>query len=71
MEQRYTLTLPTDLYEQLRQEADRRGLSIKELTRQCLKFSLYAMDIDARSDADLLIREHVGETTRETLLKFL
>lgn len=65
-EQRYTLTLPTDLYEQVRALAESRGMSIREAMRQCIQIGLFA----GRKDTDLLVREvRPDGRERETLLK--
>lgn len=57
--QKYTLSIPTALYEELTMEAERQDRSIKEIVRQCLKFGLIAMKIDQDPQADLFIHEKV------------
>jgi hypothetical protein len=76
-ETRYTLSLPAEVYEELKKEADKREMSIKEVVRQCLKFGLIGLKIDADPNTDLMIRErmpgrHDAETEiRETRLQFI
>jgi hypothetical protein len=75
-EQRYTLALPTEIYDEIKAQADRRGMSIKELVRQCLKFGLVAIKLDEEPNTDLFIKERVSnsdgsEQTKETRLKFV
>lgn len=72
---RYTLSLPTPIYEDIRQIAEKHNTTIKEVVRQCLKFGLIAMKIDADPNAEIYFREQVnqnGDTeTRETRVQFL
>lgn len=69
-EQRYTLTLPSEIYEELRIQAERRGMSIKELVRQCLKLSLLAVKLEEQPNTGLFIREALpdSDSFRETRL---
>lgn len=57
--QKYTLSIPTPIYEELSSEAQRQGRSIKEVVRQCLKFGMIAIKIDQDPNADLFIHEKV------------
>lgn len=75
-EQRYTLTLPEALYEELRKIAEANGASIKEIVRQCLKFGLVAIKIDGTPDSELIVREKKSAETgeeifQETRLRFI
>ena len=76
-ETRYTLALPSEIYEELRKEADKREMSIKEIVRQCLKFGLIGLKIGDDPNTDLLIREKVASgggdeaAVRETRLQFI
>ena len=69
-EQRYTLTLPSEIYDELRIQADQRGMSIKELVRQCLKLGLLAVKLEEQPDTGLFIRETMPDSDgfRETRL---
>lgn len=75
-ETRYTLSLPSEIYEELRAKAHQRGMSIKEVVRQCLKFGLIAMKIDEDPNSQIIIREQYsngGSTVqnKETMIQFL
>lgn len=75
-ETRYTLSLPGDLYEELKREAEKRESSIKEVVRQCLKFGLIGLQIDTDPSTDLVIRKRDSdasgrELVRDTLLRFI
>ena len=74
-EQRYTLSLPIEIYQELKTQADKHDISIKDAVRQCLKFGLVAIRIAEDPDADLIIREKVtsekGVNARETRLEFV
>ena len=69
-EQRYTLTLPAEIYEELRIQAERRGMTIKELVRQCLKLGLIAIKLEETPDSGLFIKERLPDSDgiRETRL---
>src|SRR5215217_7480749 len=56
-ESRYTLSLPTEIYNELREIAERRGLSVKDVVRQCLKIGLVAIKLDEDPDKELLVKE--------------
>lgn len=75
---RYTLSLPTVIYDELRQHAEARGMTIKEVVRQCLRFGLIALKTDDDPNVDIVIRERIPnqlksdeETVRESLIQFL
>lgn len=75
-EQRYTLSLPAEIYDEIKVQADQRGMSIKEMVRQCLKFGLVAMKLDDDPNTELYIKEHVPsndgtDRVTETRLKFV
>jgi hypothetical protein len=67
-EARYTLTIKSEIYEELRAQAERRGTSIKDLVRQCLKMGLLAMKLEENPEAGLFIKEPVEGCVRETRL---
>jgi len=68
-ETRYTLTLPSDIYEELRIQAENRGTSIKDLVRQSLKMGLLAMKVEESLDTGLFLKERAeAGGIRETRL---
>lgn len=68
-ETRYTLTLPAEIYEELRLQAEKRGTSIKDLVRQSLKIGLLAMKLEENPETGLFIKEQVESgVVRETRL---
>jgi len=75
-ETRYTLSLPAEVYHQLRQVSEDRGVSIKDVVRQCLKVGLVAVKVDGDPDKELLIRERQpgsngSNTYKEIQLQFI
>jgi hypothetical protein len=76
-EQRYTLSLPTEIYNELRAQAEKHNRSIKEIVSQCLKFGLVAIKLDEDPNTDLYLKERIPQTdgkgviTSETRLKFI
>ena len=70
VEQRYTLTLPTEVYEELRTQSEKRSCSIKEMVRMCLKIGLVAVKLEENPDAGLFIKEKLSdkESITETRL---
>ena len=78
--QKYTLSLPKEIYDEMKEQARKRGCSIKDVVRQCLKFGLIAMKIDEDTKSEILFREHILITqedgssvteNRDTRLRFL
>jgi hypothetical protein len=63
---RYNVVIPEDLYQQLQEAADRRGISYSELLRRFIKLGLIATWIEELPDAALIVRE--GDTEKELLL---
>lgn len=57
--QKYTLSLPTAIYEELSKEAERQDRSIKEVVRWCLEFGMIGMKIREDPNAELILREKV------------
>ncbi len=54
---KYTLSLPSELYDELRIVAEKQGRSIKEVVRQCLKFGLIAIKIEDDPNSELYLKE--------------
>lgn len=76
VEQRYTLTLPSEVYNELKEQAEKRGLSIKEAVRQCLKIGLVAMKVDEDPNTEMFIKEKIEHASgvseiKETRLQFV
>lgn len=73
--QKYTLSLPVEIYEELKETADRYDTSVKNLVRQCLKFALIGIKVNEDPDSEIIFREGVevdGRVeTRDTRVKFL
>jgi hypothetical protein len=71
--QRYTLTLPSEVYEELRIKASRRGMTIKELVRIFLKLGLMVVELEERPNSGLYIKEQLpdSEVVRETRLTII
>lgn len=68
-ETRYTLTLPSKIYEELQKQAQARGSSVKDLVRQSLKLGLLAMELESNEKAGVFIKETVEPgVIRETRL---
>ena len=57
--QKYTLSIPIALYEEISDEAEKQARSIKEVVRQCLKVGLLIMKITQDPNANLFIHEKV------------
>ena len=71
MSKRYTLSLPTALYEELRNQSNIHEKTIKEIVSICLKFGLIALKISEDPNSDLYIQEKTeedGETTTKIQL---
>lgn len=68
--QKYTLSLPTEIYGELKAQAERREMTIKELVRQCLKLGLLALKLEEKPNTGLFIKEQLpdSDVTRETRL---
>ena len=72
-EQRYTLTLPAEIYEELKVLADQRKTTIKDLVRQSLKLALLAMKLEDDPNAGIYLKERLpdSDSVRETRLLLL
>jgi hypothetical protein len=63
---RYNLVLPEILYEELRQEAETRGVPVVELLRKFIRIGLLAVRIQDEPGSALIIRE--GDSERQILI---
>jgi hypothetical protein len=75
-ESRYTLSLPTEIYNELREIAEHRGLSVKDVVRQCLKIGLVAIKLDEDPEKELIVKEKLpgvegNNGFREVRLQFI
>ena len=75
MSKKYTLSLPVEIYNELKDTADKYDTSMKNLVRQCLKFALIGIEVNEDPDSEIIFRENIGENgrveTRDTRVKFL
>jgi hypothetical protein len=76
--QRYTLSLPAEVYKELEKLAEQRSVTTNEVVRQCLKFGLVAMKIDGDPATELFVKEKVPRAgdhntvdIKETRLQFV
>ena len=63
---RYNLALPTELFDELKSAADKRGLTVVEILRKFIKVGLLALDIQDKPGSALIIRE--GDSERQILI---
>lgn len=69
MSTRYTLSLPAELYEELRLQSEKMDTSIKDVVTKCLKIGLIAAKTEEDKNLELLVREKVSdESYKETRL---
>lgn len=61
MSTRYTLSLPAELYEELKTQAEKKDTSIKDVVTRCLKIGLVAMKTDDDENIELLVRERMQD----------
>ena len=78
MRKKYTLDLPTSLYDDIKQQASSQDRSIKEILRQCVQFGLTAMKIAQDPNASIIFRERIHldpnsgkEQYQDTVVKFI
>lgn len=62
---RYSLSLPIELFNEVKKLADRKHTTIVELLRRFVKLGLLAARVDESPDMVLMIRQ--GETEREII----
>jgi hypothetical protein len=60
---RYNMVLPNNLYEQIKQAAETRGMTVVEMLRKFIKIGLLAIELQDKPEAALIIRE--GNTERQ------
>ncbi len=63
---RYNLALPKELFDELKDAADARGITVVEALRKFIKLGLIALDTQDKPGSALIIRE--GDTEREIML---
>jgi hypothetical protein len=63
---RYSLVLPEDLFREVERLAERQNTTVVELLRRFTRLGLFAMQLQERPDAALIVRE--GGTERQLLL---
>lgn len=60
-QQRYTLSLPKDIYDEISEYANKHGVSIKEVVRQYLKFSIVSSrfidSVNEDFEAEIVLRK--------------
>lgn len=64
-DQKFTVSLPVEIYDALKEMADRKNTSIREVMRQCLKFGLTANRISEDPNAEIIFRERVQVGEKE------
>ncbi|MEM7131300.1 MAG: hypothetical protein AAF702_33610 [Chloroflexota bacterium] len=67
--QRYTLSLPSEIYDELKKYAEEHGISIRESVRRALQFGLIGIKVSENPDADLYIKEKVAASENETEIR--
>ncbi len=65
-QKRYNLVLPKELYEEVRQLADKRQTTVVDLLRRFIKLGLLATSIEEAPNSSLLVKENGVE--REIIL---
>jgi hypothetical protein len=63
---RYTLVLPTELFDEVKRVADARQTTVVDMLRRFIRLGLLSVRLEETPDAALLIRE--GESEKEILL---
>ena len=63
---RYSLALPTDLFEELKLAADKRGMTVIEVLRKFIKLGLIVLETQENLGSALIIRE--GDTERQIMI---
>lgn len=55
--QRYTLSLPVEVYKEISEEAEKNSVSLNTVIRQCLKIGILSLKIDSDPNAELIYRQ--------------
>jgi hypothetical protein len=63
---RYNLALPKELFEELKEAADERGITVVEVLRKFIKLGLLALETQDKPGSALIIRE--GDTERQIMM---
>ena len=63
---RYNLALPTELFEEIQNAADKENTTVVEMLRKFIKIGLLALDAQEKPGSALVIRE--GDTERQILI---
>jgi len=63
---RYNLALPKDLFEELKDAADKRGMTVVEVIRKFIKLGLLALETQDKPGSALIIRE--SDTERQIMM---
>lgn len=71
-DQKYTLALPIQIYDELKIQAEKHNVSIRDIVRQCLKFGLLAIKINEDPNSEIVFRERIntGERSGEPHYEF-
>jgi hypothetical protein len=63
---RYTLVLPTELYNEVQRVADAKHTTVVDIIRRFIKLGLLLVQVEGTPDAALLIRE--GDSEKQIVL---
>ena len=63
---RYNLALPTALYDEVKQAADKHGVTVVDIIRKFLQIGLMVIKLQDEPGAALIIRE--GDSERQILI---
>ena len=63
---RYNLALPKELFEELKEAAEERGMTVVEVLRKFIKLGLLALETQDKPGSALIIRE--GDTERQIMM---
>lgn len=60
MSTRYTVSLPTELYNELKMQSESQNVSIRDVLIRCIKVGLVAMKTDTDPDMEIIVREYIS-----------
>jgi len=63
---RYNLALPKELFDELKDAADERGMTVVEVLRKFIKLGLLALETQDTPGSALIIKE--GDTERQIMM---